>query len=61
MLGAEETEKADFEEAETVSTKGLLLNRHEAWQELCLRKSMQYAEQVRTRIGLELEDLGKCI
>ncbi len=45
MLAAEETEKADFEEAMTVSSGGLLLSRHEAWQQVCLHKSMQYAEQ----------------
>ncbi len=30
-----------------MSTGGLLLSRHEAWQELCLQKSMQYADEVR--------------
>ena len=49
MLGAEETERADFEEAENLSKGGLLLSRHEAWQEQCLEKSMQFADEVRTQ------------
>ena len=48
MLAAEETEQADFEEAKTVSSGGLLFSRHEAWQQVCLQKSMQYAEQACT-------------
>ncbi|BDA41809.1 hypothetical protein COCOBI_02-6030 [Coccomyxa sp. Obi] len=56
MLAAEETEKADFEEAKTLSSGGLLLSRHEAWQQVCLQKSMQYAEQLNT-LGLKLKDI----
>ncbi|EIE25561.1 hypothetical protein COCSUDRAFT_65305 [Coccomyxa subellipsoidea C-169] len=56
MLGAEETERADFEEAETLSTGGLLLSRHEAWQELCLQKSMQYADELNS-LGKKLQEI----